>query len=236
MRINRYLALCGLGSRRAVEGRIRAGRVRVNGAVAGMASAVGEKDRVEVDGRPAAPPPEHIYLVLNKPPGTLCSRGDTHGRETIYGLLPPEHRRLHYVGRLDRESRGLLLLTDDGALTQSLTHPSREVLREYAVAVDASLSQGEMRRLERGVETEPGTVLRCAFIRGEGGGYRLGLREGKKREIRRLLSALGRRVTDLQRVAFGGIGLGRLPEGAFRPLSEEELAKLRSAARGKTRG
>ena len=110
MRLNRYLALCGLGSRRAVEDRIRAGHVKVNGKSAGLATGVSEKDVVEVDGRIFKSPETHTYLILNKPAGYLCSRGDTHGRDTIYDLLSHEHQNLHYVGRLDKESRGLIFL------------------------------------------------------------------------------------------------------------------------------
>ncbi len=136
---------------------------------------------------------------------------------------------LHTVGRLDQNSCGLLFLTSDGDLTQSLTHPSREVLREYLVEFADRLSPDEMSALTQGVQVEVGVIFKCTFVRAEGSGYRLGLREGKKREIRRMLAAFGRRVVDLKRIAFGGVELGALPEGAFRPLSQNELAALRAA-------
>ena len=227
MRLNRYLALCGLGSRRAVEDFIRFGRIKVNGEIAGLATAVLETDRVELDGKPIHKPEEHAYYLFNKPIGYVCSRGDTHGRETVYDLLPPDLQSLHYVGRLDMDSRGLLFFTDDGELTARLTHPSHEVLRVYRVYTVDRLSEQDMEDLREGVEVEPGVILKCAEIESMPDGYRLCLREGKKREIRRLLQALGHRVTDLQRVAFGGVELGTLPEGKFRKLTLKEIELLR---------
>ncbi len=230
MRLNRYLAWCGLGSRRAVEQLIRAGRVRVNGEDADLAQAVVDGDRVEVDEKPVYPPSEPVYGMLNKPVGVLCSRGDTHGRTTVYHLLPKDWRALHSVGRLDRDSRGLLLFTNDGALTQGLTHPRHGVLRTYAVRTAAPLSEDDQRRLRQGVEVEPGVIFQCATLRLGNEGFELGLREGKKREIRRLLASLGHRVVDLRRIAFGGVELGNLPEGASRLLSRDEVEILRQAA------
>jgi len=229
MRLNRYLALCGLGSRRAVEDRIRAGQVKINGKVAGLASDVSEKDTVEVGGRVLKAPETHTYLILNKPAGYLCSRGDTHDRETIYDLLSPEYQNLHYVGRLDKESRGLIFLTNDGALTAALTHPRYEVLRIYEARTETPLTTEEFSHLRRGIEVEPGAIYQCAKVETIPGGCRLALREGKKREIRRMLAALGHRVTDLYRTEFGGVELGALPEGKVRPLSKEEVEMLRQA-------
>jgi len=230
MRLNRYLALCGLGSRRAVEDLIRFGRVQVNGTKAGLATDVGDTDRVEVDGKPVRPEEKHTYLLFNKPAGYLCSRGDTHGRSTVYDLLPSELHRLHYVGRLDKNSRGLLFFTSDGELTASLTHPSHGVLRVYEVETEYRLTDQDMELLLEGVEVEDGVVLKCAAVRETARGYEIGLREGKKREIRRLLYALNHRVVDLKRVEFGGVELGDLPEGEFRELSPEELKRLRPAS------
>ncbi len=227
MRLNRYLALCGLGSRRAVEDLIRAERVQINGTVAGLATEVNDGDRVEVDGKSARPEEEHFYLLLNKPAGYLCSRGDTHDRRTVYDLLPPVLHRLHYVGRLDMYSRFLLFFTSDGEWTASLTHPSHGVLRVYAVTTRDRLSREDLDLLLEGVEVEPGIVFKCAAVKETPKGYRLSLREGKKREIRRLLSALGHRVTDLKRIEFGGIQLGDLPEGEFRELSKDEAESIK---------
>ena len=229
MRLNRYLAQCGLGSRRTMDIWVEEGRVSVNGMVASLGINLNETDKVEVDGKPVSPKPEYTYILFNKPSGLLCSRGDTHGRPTVYDVLPQEFNGLHYVGRLDKESRGLLFFTNDGEFTEHLTHPRHAVLRLYLVKVNLDLTAEDIRCLRRGVEVEPGVVFQCASLETISGGYRLGLKEGKKREIRRLLAAVGRRVVDLKRIAFGGVELGELPEGKFRPLSTEEVEKLRRA-------
>ncbi len=230
MRLNRYLALCGLGSRRAVETLITAERIQVNGTVAKLATEVKDGDVVEFDGKRVQPEEKHEYLLFNKPAGYLCSRGDTHGRDTVYDLLPAEIHRLHYVGRLDKDSRGLLFFTSDGEWTALLTHPRHEVLRVYAVKTKKRFSREDVEDLLAGVEVEPGVVFKCVAVEPDGDRYLLSLREGKKREIRRLLSALHHYVLDLQRIAFGGIHLGNLPEGKFRPLSPEELKRLSQAS------
>ena len=230
MRINRYLALCGLGSRRAAEDLIRAGRVAVGGEPAALGMRVEEGDRVTVDGKSVVPAETHAYIMLNKPPGYVCSRGDTHGRPTVYDLLPAEHQNLHYVGRLDLDSRGLLFFTSDGDFTLRLTLPSSGVRRVYAVRTRHVLSDEDIQSLLGGIEVEPGVVFACAAVETTKTGYRLTLTEGKKREIRRLLRALGHHVIDLKRVAFGPVRLGELPEGRWRPLEDDEVGALRAAA------
>lgn len=228
MRLNRYLAQCGLGSRRAVEELIRTGRVTVRGAVAELGTPVNEGDRVEVDRKPVSPAETRQYILFNKPPGYVCSRGDTHGRPTVYDLLPEKLQSLHYVGRLDLDSRGLIFFTNDGDLTLKLTHPSHGVPRVYAVRTRAPLSDEDIQDLLGGIEVEPGVVFACAEVETTKTGYRLTLTEGKKREIRRLLQALGHRVIDLRRVAFGPVRLGDVPEGQWRMLTEDEVETLRN--------
>lgn len=228
MRINRYLALCGLGSRRSVEGLIQFGRVTVNGARAVLGTPVNQGDDVRVDDKPVTPGARHVYILFNKPPGYLCSRGDTHGRPTVYDLLPEEYQNLHYVGRLDMDSRGLLFFTSDGDFTLKLTHPRGGVPRVYAVRTRYPLTDDDIQALLGGVEVEPGVVFACAAVDTTKTGYRLTLTEGKKREIRRLLHALSHQVIDLKRVAFGPIKLGDVPEGKWRTLAEEEVEALRS--------
>jgi 23S rRNA pseudouridine2605 synthase len=227
MRLNRYLAQCGLGSRRSVEDLIRFGRITVNGEKAELGTPVAEGDRVAMDGKLVKPAAAHDYIMFNKPPGYLCSRGDTHDRPTVYDLLPPEHQALHYVGRLDLDSRGLLFFTNDGDLTLRLTHPSNGVPRVYAVRTKQPLSDEDIQDLLGGVEVEPGVVFACAEVESTATGYRLTLTEGKKREIRRLLHALRHHVIDLKRVAFGAVRLGDLPEGKFRRLSDDEILTLK---------
>jgi 23S rRNA pseudouridine2605 synthase len=227
MRINRYLALCGLGSRRSVEDLIQFGRITVNGERAVLGMPVTETDDVRYDDKPVKPGARHDYIMLNKPPGYVCSRGDTHGRPTVYDLLPPEYQNLHYVGRLDMDSRGLLFFTSDGDLTLKLTHPSNGVPRVYAVRTKQPLSDEDIQDLLGGVEVEPGVVFACAEVATTQTGYRLTLTEGKKREIRRLLHALHHHVIDLKRVAFGEIKLGDVPEGRFRTLEYDEVEILK---------
>jgi 23S rRNA pseudouridine2605 synthase len=229
MRINRYLAQCGLGSRRSVEDLIHFGRVTVNGVKPELGYSVVEGDDVQVDGKSLKPAQVFTYILFNKPNGYLCSRGDTHDRPTVYDLLPPELQSLHYVGRLDMDSRGLLFFTNDGDLTLKLTHPSQGVLRTYAVRTTKPLSEEDVLDLLGGIEVEPGVVFRAAEVAPTStGGYKLSLREGKKREIRRLLHALHHHVTDLKRIAFGGVKLGDIPEGKYRRLDEDEIATLKA--------
>jgi 23S rRNA pseudouridine2605 synthase len=227
MRINRYLALCGLGSRRSVEDLIQFGRITINGECAVLGMPVTEADDVRMDGKPVKPGATHQYILFNKPPGYVCSRGDTHGRPTVYDLLPQEYQTLHYVGRLDLDSRGLLFFTSDGDLTLKLTHPSNGVPRVYAVRTKQPLSDEDIQDLLGGVEVEPGVVFACAEVESTQTGYRLTLTEGKKREIRRLLHALRHHVIDLKRVAFGPVRLGDVPEGRFRILNSEEVEALK---------
>jgi 23S rRNA pseudouridine2605 synthase len=228
VRLNKYLAQCGLGSRRSVEDLIRQGRVAVNGERAELGTPVNEGDAVSVDGKAVSAVSTHTYILFNKPPGYVCSRGDTHGRPTVYDLLPPELQNLHYVGRLDLDSRGLLFFTDDGDFTLKLTHPRQGVPRVYAVRTRHPLSEEDVQDLLGGVEVEPGVVFHCAAVEiTSAGGYRLTLTEGKKREIRRLLHALHHHVIDLKRIAFGDVRLGDVPEGKWRNLTEEEVETLK---------
>ena len=228
MRINRYLAQCGLGSRRSAEDLIHFGSVTVNGVKPELSYQVVEGDDVQLDGKSIKPAAVFTYLIFNKPPGYLCSRGDTHDRPTVYELLPEEHQSLHYVGRLDMDSRGLLFFTNDGDLTLALTHPSQGVLRTYAVRTKKPLSEEDTLDLLGGIEVEPGVVFRAAEVEQTQTGYRLSLREGKKREIRRLLHSLHHHVTDLKRIAFGGVRLGDIPEGKFRKMTTEEIETLKA--------
>jgi 23S rRNA pseudouridine2605 synthase len=183
--------------------------------------------RVEVDDKVISLPSEVVYWAFHKPKGYLTSRGDPHGRPTVYDCLPEDFSRLHYVGRLDQDSRGLLLFTDDGDLTLRLTHPRYQVEREYEVVADEPLIPGDIEHLLAGVDLGEGEVGRCSKVVELGPGrLRLTLKEGKKREIRRMLAGLGLGVVDLLRVAYGGVRLANLPEGQFRPLSANEIRAL----------
>ncbi len=227
MRLNRFLAHSGLGSRRSVEALVAAGRVALNGeVVTDLGRRVAEGDKVTVDGVPAQPPTGHRYILLNKPAGYLCSKQDPWDRPLIYDLLPEEFGTLHYVGRLDFGSRGVLLLTDDGELTNRLLHPRYGREKYYRVKVDKGLLPDELEKLRKGVLIGPDEMARPSRVVSEGNQLEIWLREGKKREIRRMLEAVGRRVVDLQRIEFAGIRLQGLPEGRYRSLEESEVQQL----------
>lgn len=227
MRINRYLALCGFGSRRAVEDLIRGGAVTVAGEVVyDLGRQIGEGEKVAVLGKPARPPQAYAYVLLNKPKGYLCSVGDPFDRPTIYRLLPAEFKTLHYVGRLDYNSRGLVLLTNDGALTHSLLHPSREVPRTYAIKTRKPMAEKDAEALMAGVDIGFEHPAAAASVRQLEDHLEIVLQEGKNREIRRMLEVVGYRVVDLQRIRFGALELGDLPEGKWRRLTAAEIADL----------
>jgi 23S rRNA pseudouridine2605 synthase len=229
MRLNRYLAACGLGSRRAVEALILAGQVQINGKpCADLATQVEATDAVVVAGKPAQLPGKATCLLLNKPPGYLCSRTDPTDKPLVYALLPKELQTLHYVGRLDFLSRGLLLFTDDGELTQALLHPSREVERVYQVMTDRPLDSADLEALRTGLILEDDLKTLPARVRKlDPGWYELTLKEGKNREIRRMMRFLNHKVRDLCRVQYGPIKLGDLEEGSSRLLSKSEIQSLR---------
>lgn len=193
-------------------------------------------DRVTVDGRPVEPVSESTYLMMNKPVGVLTSVGDDRGRQTVVDRLSPGGARVFPVGRLDLDSRGLVLLTDDGELAGRLMHPRYHVEKEYRVVVRGRPGEDAFRRLSegmvvRGERFEPAQVK---VLDGDGDGadaqLSMVLREGRKREVRRLWQALGHPVLDLQRVRIDGLELGDLAEGGVRPLRSDEVARLKAAA------
>ena len=192
---------------------------------------VDESSGVTLDGRPLAPEPREVY-ALNKPRGVVSTARDTHGRRTVTELVPSE-RRLYPVGRLDAETTGLILLTNDGELANRLTHPRYEVEKVYRVSVDPpSVSEADLRRLREGVELDDGRTAPARVRQLEPGLLEVTLREGRKRQVRRMCEAVGHRVTALERTAFGPLRLERLPEGDFRPLTPAEVERLRKAAGG----
>jgi 23S rRNA pseudouridine2605 synthase len=236
VRLNKWLAQCGLGSRRSCEDLIRLDRVRCNGVlVRDLGHKVFPGDLIEVDGKAVRPQTECRVWMLHKPAGYLCSRGDTHGRMTVYDLLPQDLQGLHYVGRLDYDTRGLLFLTQDGDLSQGLTRPEQAVPRIYRVWIDRRLTEFDAKRLESGLLLADGTMCRPAQVLGLGRSFDMVLREGKKREIREMMRTLGHRVQDLMRIEYGEIVLD-VPEGQIRELSDEEVEHLRSWVGAPRRG
>ena len=234
-RLQKYLARCGVASRRRAESLIAQGRVRVNGEpVTEQGRQIDpDRDRVEVDGRPISPPPGKVYLALNKPTGVVSTTSDPWGRPTVADLLPGT-ARLFPVGRLDADSEGLMLMTNDGELAHRLMHPRYGCSKEYLVLVRGRPGAEALERLKQGVELEEGQTAPAEVeaTRTEAGGswLRVTLREGRKRQIRRMLGTVGLPVERLKRVRIGPLRLGNLPKGASRQLSEREVAALRRAA------
>jgi pseudouridine synthase len=197
-----------------------------------------ERDRITVDGRAVTIPAAHRYLVLNKPTGVLVTARDPSGRPTVFDLLDKEAtagRRLFAIGRLDMDTSGLVILTDDGLLAHSLAHPRHEVEREYVALVRGVPGERDLQRLREGVELEDGLTARARaeLIRTLPGGVaelRIVVHEGRNRMVRRMLEAIGHPVRELRRVAFGPIRLGRLKGGGYRLLRGAELDALRKAA------
>ena len=231
MRLAKYLAHAGVASRRAAEQLIAAGRVSVGGEpVTDPARDVDESSGVAVDGRPVAPEPREVH-ALNKPAGVVSTARDTHGRPTVVELVR-SRRRLYPVGRLDADSTGLILLTNDGELAERLTHPRYGVEKVYRARVQpARVSRRALEALRQGVELEDGKTAPARVRQPRPGVLEITIREGRKRQVRRMCEAVGHRVVELRRVAFGPLGLRGLEPGQSRRLSRAEVERLRRAAR-----
>jgi 23S rRNA pseudouridine2605 synthase len=246
-RLNRYLARRGIASRRGADLLIRSGRVTVNGVPATVGSSVEpERDRIVFDRRRVAAETERVTLLLNKPAGVVSTARDERGRTTVLDLVAEPGRAqpsrhvppaapvpgLVPVGRLDAGSRGLLLLSNDGELVHRLSHPRYGVRKLYRVSLDRAVSEGQLRRLVEGLRLEDGWArAHSARLAGDDRHdvVEVEMEEGRKHEVRRLFAALGLEVTDLRRVGVGPLGLGRIPEGRWRRLTEPELAALHAA-------
>jgi pseudouridine synthase len=236
-RLQRLLSRAGYGSRRACEELIVRGRVTLNRNVAVIGDrADPEKDEVWVDGVPVNLDPSVRYYALHKPAGVVTTMRDPQGRPDIRAHLPGDGPRVFPVGRLDRDTEGLLLLTNDGDLANGLMHPRYGVEKEYLAEVEGTPTARHLGRLRRGVELEDGHAraksARVAGRSGERGAVRLVMTEGRKREVRRLLAAVGLPVTRLVRVRVGPVTLGRLAPGEVRELTHDEVVALRRAAAG----
>jgi 23S rRNA pseudouridine2605 synthase len=229
-RLNRFLARRGVASRRAADALIAAGRVRINGRVADVGARIDiNTDAVQVDGVRVAPrAPRPVTLALNKPAGTLTTMNDPIGRPTVRDLVP-DIPGLVPVGRLDADSRGLLLLTSDGELAHRVAHPRHGVHKTYRVTATAPVSDGQVHALLAGVALDDGPARALEVVRVDAHTVDVVMGEGRKRLVRRLIAAVGNDVADLCRIAVGPVLLGDLGEGASRTLGGAELESLKTA-------
>jgi 23S rRNA pseudouridine2605 synthase len=232
MRIQKFLSRAGVSSRRKAEVMVLEGRVRVNGnVIIELGTKVDPaRDHIEVGGKTVRLPAVS-WIRFHKPADVLCTAADTHGRRTLYDLLPVEHHGLCYVGRLDLDTEGLLLLTNDGDVANRLLHPRYQVEREYQVSVKGVPSPIDIARLRGGITLEDGLARpKRAKVHepvGGNGSLTIVMIEGRKREVRRMMYALGFPVVTLKRVRFGPVSLGDLPPGEWAPLSPNEVVALK---------
>ena len=229
-RLQKVLAATGYGSRRVAEDLIAAGRVTVNGEVAVLGRRIDpDVDHVEVDGAPIGVRPGFVYYLLNKPVGVITTARDTHGRPTVLDLVPTEPR-VFSVGRLDADTEGLLLLTNDGQLANRIAHPSHGVEKEYLVEVDGGrVPAGALRRLREGVELDDGVTAPARVSQPDPGVLRLVIHEGRNRQVRRMCDAVGHPVRRLVRTRLGPLTDRSLTPGSWRELSTDEWRQLVAA-------
>lgn len=233
IRLNKFLAQAGVASRREADRMIVEGRISLNGeTVDSLGILIDDKrDKVEVDGKRVRSDTSHIYLLLNKPSGYLVTVKDPFQRPTIMDLLPSLKKRIYPVGRLDFDSEGLLLLTNDGDLAHRLMHPRFRVKKEYIIRVKVKPDSSTLTRLGKGIhldgkKTAPAKIHILSSTK-RGTLIKVELQEGRKRELRRMFEAVGHKVLALKRVRFGSLSLGGLKKGQWRYLSREELARLK---------
>jgi 23S rRNA pseudouridine2605 synthase len=229
-RLQKVLAATGYGSRRIAEDLIAAGRVTVNGEVAVLGRRIDtDVDHVEVDGAPIGVRPGFVYYLLNKPVGVITTARDTHGRPTVLDLVPTEPR-VFSVGRLDADTEGLLLLTNDGQLANRIAHPSHGVEKEYLVEVDGGrVPAGALRRLREGVELDDGVTAPARVSQPDPGVLRLVIHEGRNRQVRRMCDAVGHPVRRLVRTRLGPLTDRSLTPGTWRELTTDEWRQLVAA-------
>ncbi len=231
MRLNRYLAQAGVASRRGADTLIAEGRVRINGVVASPGTQVAAGAEVTANGAPISTE-QLVYVMLNKPSGVVTTMSDPQGRPTVLDMLDVAERVVP-VGRLDYETTGLLLLTNDGALAHRLAHPKHGVPKTYRVIVRGLPGPVALRRLQRGVDLDDGKTqpaeVRVVGTRSGGAELELIIKEGRNRQVRRMCAAIGHPVLELERTAYGPLRLGRLQVGGTRGLRPDEVAALRDA-------
>ena len=235
MRLNRYLAAAGLGSRRGVEALILEGQVKVNGQVIeDLGTVVGPEDVVKV-GSKIVKPQEIVHAVMYKPRGFLCTASDERERRTIFDLLPTDWPRVYHVGRLDMESEGLLIVTNDGELSLALTHPRFKIEKEYEVTLDKAFDPAQKAKLLRGFHIEGGRAKMEVVDQVASNKLRVVLTQGIKRQIRLMMYDCGFEVENLRRIRIGTVGIDKLRAGMWRMLSPKDVADLKAGRSPKRR-
>lgn len=237
MRLQKFIAECGIASRRNAEKIIESGRVYVNGELVDYMGCVidPERDVVEIDGRVIEPEGKKYYIVLNKPKNYVTTVSDDLGRPTVMQLVSDINARIYPVGRLDFDTTGLLIMTNDGEFANILTHPRHVVNKTYIARVDKPLDENQLNRLRSGIEldavmTAPARVENIKRPQ-KGFEVKITIHEGRNRQVRRMLDAVGVNVMSLKRISVGSVALGNLPEGKWRKLSDAEINKLRGRGR-----
>jgi 23S rRNA pseudouridine2605 synthase len=230
VRLNAYLARAGVASRRKADELIKAGRVTVNGEPGQLNTFVAKRDRVELDGQPLERQ-QLAYVLLNKPAGTVTTARDPQGRPTVVELVADYGTRLVPVGRLDADTTGALLLTNDGELAHRLAHPRYEVEKVYEAEVEGDPSDEALDKLEQGVELDDGRTAPARARRLGRSRVELAIHEGRKHQVKRMLAAVGHPVTRLRRSRYAGLTLNGLEPGAWRELEPGEVARLQSLVR-----
>lgn len=231
IRLQKHLSECGIASRRKAEELIAAGKVKINGHIAEIGSKVDPKrDKVTVRGRAVVPVNEKVYIMLNKPRGFVTTMSDELGRKTVSDLVADAGSRIFPVGRLDRDSEGLLIMTNDGDFANKLTHPSSHVNKTYRVTVKGAAEEEQLLKMKEGILLDGRKTLPCDCFVAERKPDRtlliFILNEGRNRQIRRMCEAVGLEVLRLKRTEIAGVKLGMLPQGKWRPLNEREMRRL----------
>lgn len=231
IRLQKHLSECGIASRRKAEELIAAGKVKINGHIAEIGSKVDPKrDKVTVRGRAVVPVNEKVYIMLNKPRGFVTTMSDELGRKTVSDLVADAGNRIFPVGRLDRDSEGLLIMTNDGDFANKLTHPSSHVNKTYRVTVKGAAEEEQLLKMKEGIVLDGRKTLPCDCFIAERKPDRtvliFVLNEGRNRQIRRMCEAVGLEVLRLKRTEIAGVKLGMLSQGKWRPLNEREMRRL----------
>jgi 23S rRNA pseudouridine2605 synthase len=227
MRLSKAIASAGLAARRKAEELVFGGKVKVNGEVVLLPQTKVDiaKDRIEVEGRKLESPEKKVYYLLNKPAGYICTSQDAEKEASVFNLVE-EERRLFSVGRLDKDTKGLLILTNDGHFAEKLIHPRYCLEREYVAKVDREVDHADLVKLSKGIVVEGTKVVPLSVKKVRRGTLKIIVQEGRKREVRLLLKECGYKVLELLRIRLGSLLLGKLPEGSYRPITETERRQL----------